>query len=101
SKWAPGASRSTVLMQEATAYSSSRRWVSEGAGSNGTVLKDFLSSGDILGGSAVASALVPGRSTPASLSSAVVTINGMKITQAGKPIVISFMLVYESPCTGK
>src|SRR6185295_9297685 len=37
SKWAPGTSRSTALMQEATAYSSLRRWVSEGACSKGTV----------------------------------------------------------------
>ena len=45
SKWPPGTSLSTVFMQRPTARSSSCRSASEGAGSKGIVLKDFLSSG--------------------------------------------------------
>src|SRR5688572_17343740 len=92
SNWAPGTCCSTVLMQEATACSSSRRWLSEGVGSKGTVLNDFLSSGEILGDSTFASALVPGRNIPASTSSVVVTINKMNTTQMGEAIIVSFIL---------
>jgi hypothetical protein len=44
SKRPPGSSLSTVFTQSATTRSSSRRCASGGAGSNGIVLKDFLSS---------------------------------------------------------
>jgi hypothetical protein len=77
--------------------------VFEGAGSNGIVLNDFLSSGDAWGGStvavdgaavvpAVASVEAPGRNVPASLSSAALTINEIKTKQMGKAIAVGFML---------
>jgi hypothetical protein len=70
--------------------------VSEGAGSNGIVLKDFLSSGDVWGGSTVApeaaSVEAPGRSVLASLSSAALTINEMKTKQIDEAIDVFFML---------
>lgn len=53
-KWLPRTSLSTVFIQRSTARSSSRFCVSEGAGTNGTVLKDFRSSDEVLGGSAAA-----------------------------------------------
>ena len=65
--------------------------MSEGAGSKGTVLKDFLSSGEILGDSTFASALVPGRSTPASTSSVVLTIKKRKTTQMDEAIDVGVM----------
>ena len=103
SKWPPGTSLSTVLMQRATTRSSSRRCVSEGAGSNGIVLNDFLSSGGVWGGSTVAvegAAVAPevasveasGRAVLASLSSAALTIKEMKTKQMGEAIAVSLML---------
>jgi hypothetical protein len=103
SKWPPGTSLSTVLMQRATTRSSSRRCVSEGAGSNGIVLNDFLSSGGVWGGSTVAvdgGAVAPevasveasGRGVLASLSSAALTINHMITKQMAEAIAISLML---------
>jgi len=54
SKWLPGTKLSAVFMQRPTTRSSSRRCASEGAGSGGIVLKDFLSSG-VSGSAALAS----------------------------------------------
>jgi len=78
-------------MQEATACSSSRRWLSEGAGSKGTVLKDFLSRGENLGDSTFASALVPGRSTPASTSAVLLTTKKRKTASMDKATDVSVM----------
>ena len=87
--------------------------MSEGTGSNGIVLNDFLSSGGVWGGSTVAvdgAAVAPevasveasGRGVLASLSSAAVTIKEMKTKQMGKAIAVSFMLRVEvRPCSGQ
>ena len=86
--------------------------MSEGAGSKGIVLNDFLSSGGVWGDSTVAvdgaavapevaSAEVSGRGILASLSSAAVTIKEMNTKQMGEAIAVSFMLrVNVRPCTG-
>ena len=77
--------------------------MSEGAGSNGIVLNDFLSSGGVWGGSTVAvdgAAVAPevasveasGRGVLASLSSAALTINQMITKQMGEAIAVSVML---------
>ena len=66
-------------------------------------MKDFLSSGDVWGGSTVAvdgAAVAPevasveasGRGVLASLSSAALTTNEMKTKQMGEAIAVSFML---------
>jgi hypothetical protein len=76
--------------------------MSEGAGSKGTVLKDFLSSGDSFSDSTFASALVPGRSTPPSTSSEVPTIKKRKTAQMDETIDVSVMRrINIKPCTGK
>ena len=77
--------------------------MSEGAGSNGIVLNDFLSSGGVWGGSTVAvdgaavalevaSVEASGRGVLASLSSAALTINQMITKQMGEAIAVSVML---------
>ena len=77
--------------------------MSEGAGSNGIVLNDFLSSGGVWGGSTVAvdgAAVAPevasveasGRGVLASLSSAALTINQMITKQMAEAIAVSVML---------
>ena len=77
--------------------------MSEGAGSNGIVLNDFLSSGNVWGGSTVAvdgAAVAPevasveasGRGVLASLSSAALTINQMITKQMAEAIAVSVML---------
>jgi hypothetical protein len=76
--------------------------LSEGAGSKGTVLKDFLSSGENLGDSSFASALVPGRSTPASTSFVLLTNDKRKTAQMDETIDVSVMRrINIKPCTGK
>ena len=76
-------------------------------------MKDFLSSGDVRGGSTVAvdgaavapevaSVEAPGRIVLASLSSAALTTNEMKTKQMGEAIAVSFMFRIDvRPCTGK
>lgn len=92
SKWPPGTCILTVFTQEAMVSSSSRRCDAEGAGSKGTVLKYFLSSDTVGGGSTVASVFVPGKSTPASLISKVRPINNMNTKQMGETLLVGFML---------
>src|SRR6185295_17663318 len=91
SNWAPGTCCSTVLMQVATACWSSRRWLSDGVGSKGTVLNDLLSCGEILGDSTFASVLVPGRSTPASTSAVLLTTKKRKTASMDKATDVSVM----------
>jgi len=82
-------------MQRATTRSQFTPLVSEGAGSNGIVLKDFYRV--VMYGAARLSLLKrlgrgSSRSVLASLSSAALTINKMKTKQIDEAIAVNFML---------